>query len=159
MFPCSPLIVLVIKCDVRVSRDQKEMKVWDRKIIGSINYVWRGTFSESTTDGTAKESRQKKITSVMINTPFIGCETLIIWLSGFQVNLPLLCNHNEVWQKIMHVSVLQGSRSFSSHLHRVISISKNRSTVSLFVRRSNIIYFLHWAKAQRNPEQRRASGR
>lgn len=133
--------------------------------VGSKNY-WQHQlclmgdfFGENNKWDSKRVKTKKKKTSVMINTPFIGCEILIIWLSGFQVNLPLLCNHNEVWQKIMHVSVLQGSRSFSSHLHRVISISKNRSIVSLFVRRSNIIYFLHWAKAQRNPEQRRASGR
>lgn len=46
--------------------------------------------------GQQKSQDKKKKTSVMINTLFIGCEILIIWLSGFQVNLPLLCNHNEV---------------------------------------------------------------
>lgn len=55
-----------------------------------------GLFQREQQMGQQKSQDKKKKTSVMINTPFIGCEILIIWLSGFQVNLPLLCNHNEV---------------------------------------------------------------
>lgn len=53
-------------------------------------------FGENNKWDSKRVKTKKKKTSVMINTPFIGCEILIIWLSGFQVNLPLLCNHNEV---------------------------------------------------------------